>query len=195
MSGFEPGHHRVVIGLFNHVLVSPFVVLSFINTEWLVFGSRGVVEIIQLESIIVISAVFLNTKNFRFSKAPDLTLIGFVVEKVEWSSSELVSFQVQNCDAWDGALSLIQVKEVKPLSSGFENNGLSFIHHSKTVYRFGPDEFKKNFTIFIHMGYRVLSESKHAQENESIVEGWMEIQNLVVGLGCLYLSLVYEKHT
>lgn len=107
MSGFEPGHHRVVVGLLDHVLISPFVVFSFINAERFVIGSRGVVEIIQLKSVIVVSAVFLNTKYFRFSKASDLTLISFVIEKVEWSSSELMGFQIQNCDTWNGAFSFI----------------------------------------------------------------------------------------
>lgn len=45
LSGFEPCHHRVLVGLLCDVLVSPFVVFGVENVEWLVVFLQRVVEV------------------------------------------------------------------------------------------------------------------------------------------------------
>lgn len=61
VSGFEPGHHWVMIGLLNDVLISPFIVLWAVYVERLVVLLGRIIIITELESIVIVSAIFLNT--------------------------------------------------------------------------------------------------------------------------------------
>ena len=123
VSGLEPGDHGVVIALLDDVLVGPFSVFSVKYVEGLVFFLGWVMIVAELESIVVVSSDFLNTKELGLGESYDVRLIGFLVEEVMFGSSELVGFKVKNEDS--GVMLLGAFWAEVPFGPGFEEDELS----------------------------------------------------------------------
>jgi len=90
MSGLEPSHHWVIIGLLYNVFEGPLTVYAFEHVEGLVIFLKWIVIIAQVESIIIVSAYFLDANIFCISESYDLWLIAFLVKKEVFGSCESV---------------------------------------------------------------------------------------------------------
>lgn len=99
MSGFEPCHHGMMIGLFHNVFVSPFSISGIENIEGFVIFFERVLVVTELESVIIISSNFFNAKIFCLSESQDFALITFLVEEVMFDAFKFVSFQIEDGDA------------------------------------------------------------------------------------------------
>lgn len=51
----------MMIGLFYNVLIGPLVILGVVDVEWFVILFRRIIIIAELESVVIISTVFLDT--------------------------------------------------------------------------------------------------------------------------------------
>jgi hypothetical protein len=114
----EPHDHRILIALFDHILVVPLLI-RFIDLERPgILRERGF-EVAQLETVVVVKTFLDHADELALGECYELALVGFLTHEVEWHTVAVFCGEVE-----DGDLVVF----------GLQHHRLHSVHHCQRVH-------------------------------------------------------------
>ena len=179
MSSLVPNEHRMIVSLSDHEFISPNFLRIKSKECFNISSFNWEIVIRELEGIVIVSPILLDTDCSCFWENKDLALINFLIFEIECNMKLFMGLQVPNCESG---------------LSGFKDHHLRLTKHGKAIHIVLKHNLSKKFAIFIEMGKAVLPEAEDTKEDKGLIDSRTDVKDLLILLGHLDLLLVNKEH-